>query len=919
MRNDLSTAKEQLKAKGFIPIQWYGKCEADKVAIGTYAVSGGNSGMFGLVFDNTFSKAVSKTATFVLLTYPTNAPPNATNHNLGVPGSMATALGAAGLVSKTSNPNLAAAANESVDSLHSHAHSVSSRGTSAPARTQEPTNPSFHVGILMKRRRKRGQGYARRYFSLDFVSCTLSYYYNRNSSALRGAIPLSLAAIAADERRREISIDSGAEIWHLKALNAKDFNEWTKALEAASNKARGNIPDEEPDKAGRPGVHARTNSMYTRPAQPPSEEDLEWDQVESLVSRIVGTRDAVRRLANDTKCTYKQSCVGGQSSGSLAVPEENGEHNTAEKRPFWKRKTTTSSTLKKGQRGSSLAAQMGPSIATQLLSGAPTATTAAANHHRPSSSSRRSQPIAEEEQGIHEHCEALLKDLDVVLAEFNNLITRSKRRRFPPAHISAAPRRSMDSASTGEFYDAEAGDDSQLLVMNRHGDEESPSEDEFVSGDDATSISSDLEDVCKPPGAPPFFPPKPKSLAPLPIATAPRRRTTIKPATVLPPSLISFLRKNVGKDLSTISMPVSANEPLSALQRLAESLEYAQLLDAASQHASSHHRHLLVCAFAISYFSSNRARERAIRKPFNPMLGETYELVRAVAESPGNFRFVAEKVSHRPVKMACQADAPLWSYTHASTPTQKFWGKSAELITEGRVHVVLRLRDGGDECYSWPIATMFLRNVVIGEKYVEPVGAVAVLNETTGASATVEFKSKGMFGGRSEDVEVSLADGGGADTGHGLVGTWTGALKRTENGRAREEVWRVGRLVKAAETRYGMTEFAAALNEITDVERGRSAMTDSRLRPDQRAAEEGELERAEEVKARLEERQRERRKEMEARGEAWTPRWFERAEVEGEEEEECWRLRTGGRGYWEERERGQWFGVEDVLCLKSGV
>ena len=37
-----------------------------------------------------------------------------------------------------------------------------------------------------------------------------------------------------------------------------------------------------------------------------------------------------------------------------------------------------------------------------------------------------------------------------------------------------------------------------------------------------------------------------------------------------------------GKDLSRISMPVSLNEPLSALQRLCEEVQYSELLDQAA-------------------------------------------------------------------------------------------------------------------------------------------------------------------------------------------------------------------------------------------------------------------------------------------------------------------------------------------------
>merc|ERR1719354_1010979 len=47
-------------------------------------------------------------------------------------------------------------------------------------------------------------------------------------------------------------------------------------------------------------------------------------------------------------------------------------------------------------------------------------------------------------------------------------------------------------------------------------------------------------------------------------------------------NLWNLLCKNIGKDLSKISMPVTLNEPLSTLQRLCEELEYSDLLDKAA-------------------------------------------------------------------------------------------------------------------------------------------------------------------------------------------------------------------------------------------------------------------------------------------------------------------------------------------------
>lgn len=170
-----------------------------------------------------------------------------------------------------------------------------------------------------------------------------------------------------------------------------------------------------------------------------------------------------------------------------------------------------------------------------------------------------------------------------------------------------------------------------------------------------------------------------------------------------------------------------------------------------------------------------------------------------------------------------------------------------------------------------------------------------------------------MFGGRSEDVVVEIADADGRNTNTGLTGTWTNRLRRTEGGKAvGEDVWRVGKLVSNATTTYGLTEFAAGLNETTEVEKGRLPPTDTRLRPDQRYAEEGDFDAAEEWKLKLEEAQRLRRRELEEAGTEYKPRWFFKV-ADGPEGEEVWKIKGGKESYWEERGKGQWNGVGKIF------
>ncbi|CAM1500774.1 Fc.00g099360.m01.CDS01 [Cosmosporella sp. VM-42] len=898
------TAQDLLKSKGFIPIKWAGKCEADKVSIGTYDVQAGQSGMYGLVFDNTFSKQTSKTATFVVLTYPTGAPPQTSSHlpNLQAPGASQTSLG------RHSSPKLDGVASASFDSLHSH--KAGGRATSVSGRSDGGNSNNYHVGTLAKRRRKKGQGHARRFFSLDFSTCTLSYYYNRNSSALRGAIPLSLAAIAADERRREISIDSGAEVWHLRAPNDKQFQEWARALERASRIARGL---EVLDQPVRPNIRVNTRQLNTiQPVSSP-QEDQEWQQVETLVSRVVGTRDALRRLTREVATQAKPPPAPAPaptsqylSPGSASVVEEGDNYftPTQERKSFWRRKSGTPALSP-----STLVAPTSAALA--VPSPGSVTTTISANGTK--AERRRSKGPIQEEKSLQDHCQALLSDLDSVVAEFTTLINNSKRRRMPVPHSAGgASRKSIETVSTAdEFFDAEDAA-SGVLKIDGSGEESAGSDGDEASFQDNSSISSiGEEDAPGPDDAGHLFPQKPKSLSPLPIEQQVTRRTGIPPAMVLPPSLIAFVRKNVGKDLSTISMPVSANEPLSLLQKVAEQLEYAQLLNQAVKQSTPDDRLLFVTAFAISQFSNGRAKERAIRKPFNPLLGETYELIRTEKEVPGGFRLLVEKVQHRPVKLAIHADSANWSFSQSPAPGQKFWGKSAEITTEGRVRIALRLPSGKDENYSWNIATMFLRNVVMGEKYVEPVGTMHVVNDSTGHKASVEFRSKGMFGGRAEDVNVDIFDPDGSNTGTGLTGTWTNGLKTSGKGGG-EDIWRVGSLVDNPAQTYGLTAFAASLNEITELEKGKLPPTDCRLRPDQRLAEQGKLDDAEDWKHMLEEAQRGRRRDMEDRGDVHKPKWFIMAE-DSPEGEEVWKIKSGKDSYWEERAKGTWQGVEKIF------
>ncbi|EGC42896.1 oxysterol binding protein [Histoplasma capsulatum var. duboisii H88] len=897
-----SVVTEKLRSLGLKQIQWIGKCEADKISQGTYDVSQNEGGNYALVFDNTFSKQISKTATFVLLTYPSNAPPHS-GHQIHHSQAAGTVIGN---LQPRPSPALNPTASDSTESLRHGRAWASSKIPPHSAESSKSFPLTVHTGILQKRRRKRHQGYARRFFSLDFTSSTLSYYHDRNSSALRGAIPLNLAAIAANQKTREISIDSGVEIWHLRASTDADFLAWKHALEKASQSQDGVPPESRPKP--RPELAASSSTVV--------DDVRQWAEVEALVEKVSNTRDMVRRLAKDTDPKYLGTPIGrrerSQSPSTTTLPQSlTGSSldevvENREKRSFWKLKPRDISNTPNpaGKRNIPSQTAIPPS-----------------NANGPSNAKSHGEMTNALELSVHDDLMIILRELNFVVSEFSTLML-DKKQKIPTKTSHVKPRASFDSEASQEFFDATDGNASPLLTIQRDSDDEYERSESPVTADgDEESLSGSEVDEADTFMSKPFrldnssslFPAKPRSLGPLPLNHKVIRRTKIPPPTMPPPSLISFLRKNVGKDLSTISMPVSANEPLSLLQRAAEQLEYSQLLDNAASATDGLERLIYVTAFALSPLSNGRVKERAIRKPFNPMLGETFELIR---EDRG-FRFIAEKVSHRPVQLAYQADSKDWSFSQSPKPTQKFWGKSAEIITDGKARLTLH---SNGEHFSWSPATCFLRNIIAGEKYVEPVGQMCVLNETTGQKTIATFKAGGMFSGRSEEVSVKAFDTHGEELPLGLQGAWTTSLQLTEHGmETNKTIWAAGSLVDKPTKNYGYTTFAASLNEITDIEKGKVPVTDSRLRPDQLALEEGSVDRAEQLKAELEERQRERRREMEERGEQWRPRWFVKVVGEGgvssAEDETVWKIRTGKDGYWEERARGEWTGIVPVFKL----
>ncbi|XP_067109095.1 oxysterol-binding protein-related protein 1-like isoform X4 [Osmerus mordax] len=215
-------------------------------------------------------------------------------------------------------------------------------------------------------------------------------------------------------------------------------------------------------------------------------------------------------------------------------------------------------------------------------------------------------------------------------------------------------------------------------------------------------------------------------------------------------SIWSILKKCIGMELSKIAMPVIFNEPLSFLQRLTEYMEHTYLIHQANAASDSVQRMKCVAAFAVSAVASQWERTG---KPFNPLLGETYELIR---EDLG-FRWMSEQVSHHPPVSAFHAEGLKEDFLfHGSIyPKLKFWGKSVEAEPKGVI--TLELPKHG-EAYTWTNPTCCVHNIIVGQLWIEQYGNVEVINHKTGERCSLTFRPCGLFGKELHKVEGYILD-----------------------------------------------------------------------------------------------------------------------------------------------------------------
>ncbi|KAF1762022.1 hypothetical protein GCK72_010283 [Caenorhabditis remanei] len=411
-------------------------------------------------------------------------------------------------------------------------------------------------------------------------------------------------------------------------------------------------------------------------------------------------------------------------------------------------------------------------------------------------------------------------------------------------------------------------------------------------------------------------PPSSQSNAP----TGRQRRTTVPERPDLPINLWSIMKNCIGKELSKIPMPVNFSEPISVLQRVTEDLEYADLLEAAAK-LSTLEQMCYVAAYAASNYSTTCHRTN---KPFNPLLGETFEFDRM--EDLG-WRSVTEQVSHHPPAAAHHAEGCGWTMYQDFTMTSRFRGKYLSVIPIGFTHVVF---PSTNSHFSYRKITTTVHNIIVGKLWIDNHGEMEITNHTTNEKCVLKFVPYSYFSREQPRKVYGIVRNSEGIPKYVVQGTWDKSIDMLKvsswNGNQEKpkvevdeaslkRIWTTHPLPKGAEKMHNFTKFTIELNEPEDG----VAPTDSRLRPDQRMMENGLWDEANKKKLEIEEKQRivRRRREAEKelamkRGdkyEEYEPTWFVRVQ----DESNGALIHQYKGGYWESKEQHDWSKCPDIF------
>ncbi|XP_035520824.1 oxysterol-binding protein-related protein 5 [Morone saxatilis] len=206
-----------------------------------------------------------------------------------------------------------------------------------------------------------------------------------------------------------------------------------------------------------------------------------------------------------------------------------------------------------------------------------------------------------------------------------------------------------------------------------------------------------------------------------------------------------------GMDLSKVVLPTFILEPRSFLDKLSDYYYHADLLSQAALEESAYGRIKQVLRWYLSGFYK---KPKGLKKPYNPILGETFRCCWLHPQTNSCTFYIAEQVSHHPPISAfyvCNRKDG-FSISGSILAKSKFYGNSLSAILDGKARLLFISR-GEEYVITMPYA--HCKGILYGTMTLELGGKVTIECEKTKCFTELEFKLKPFLGGACSVNQIS--------------------------------------------------------------------------------------------------------------------------------------------------------------------
>ena len=382
-------------------------------------------------------------------------------------------------------------------------------------------------------------------------------------------------------------------------------------------------------------------------------------------------------------------------------------------------------------------------------------------------------------------------------------------------------------------------------------------------------------------------------------------RKSINSKITITKNMISELIKAYTSNQKTL--PIYFNEPISMLQKECEKFYYSNLLTKASEQKTIEKKLSYICAFIISEISLNIGRQL---KPMIPLIGETFEYI----DNNLKYKYISEEVQRRPHVSAYYAESDKWKFygDNKNISNFKFITGSYEIEFLSKVHCLLyddELCDFIHFTFNKP-KTLF-KGIFNNKIYYDFNGNVNIKTNSSEIYAEIKFENEkkntdlGSFNGEIKNGDNII---------YKIGGNWKKEIYITDKDNNNKEIlFSIPEMNFYNNTteNYILPEYNCNFNNLDDNLKKFLPISDTRFRPDQREYENGNIEKAQEIKVKLENNQIKRQEIYDSNQKEYKPNYF--CNKYNEDSLDFIYMYNGK--YWDDRENKNFNHIVDIFKL----